>query len=327
LACTFVRLIGRCLTIKTKGDRGVKKTIVLSFLVLGMVGAASADDYKVPAINEKSADPLPIFSKEQPLTARDRAGLEKAKNWINADQYPYRDGNRVTYLFDGGQVTVVCAPLKLCVVELAEREKVMPNGVHLGDSARWMVSPSVGAGDRTHIIIKPVEVALETSLVLITDQRTYHLRLVSSRNDYIPITAFHYPDQISAQWQAYYENKASERQKQTIPETGENIADLDFNYSISGCSQCSWRPLRVYNNGQQTIIQMGEDMKQGEAPALLVKSRKSKQLVNYRVQNGRYIVDQIFNEAILVMGVGSNQDRVTIRRTDHKNKNGGHHGS
>jgi len=304
----------------------VKKRITISFLAFSIVaGVALADGYKVPAINEKSADPLPIFSKEIPLTERDNAALAKAKDWINADQYPFRDGNRVTYLFNGGQATVVCAPLKLCIVELDQGERVVPNGVHLGDSARWMVSPSVGAGERTHIIIKPVEVGLETSLALITDQRTYHLRLVSRRNDYMPIVAFHYPDQITSQWQAYYENKATERQRQTMPETGENIADLDFNYSIAGCDQCAWRPLRVYNNGQQTIIQMGKNMEQGEAPALLVKSRQTKQLVNYRVRKDSYVVDQVFNEAVLIVGVGRNQDRITIRRLDHKNKKGGRH--
>lgn len=304
----------------------MKKRIAIGGLISVMVASAAlADGYKVPAINEKSADPLPIFSKEMPLTERDHAALAKAQNWINADQYPFRDGNRVTYLFNGGQATVVCAPLKLCVVELDQGERVVPNGVHLGDSARWMVSPSVGAGERTHIIIKPVEVGLETSLALITDQRTYHLRLVSRRNDYMPIVAFHYPDQITSQWQAYYENKATDRQRQTMPETGENIADLDFNYSIAGCDQCAWRPLRVYNNGQQTIIQMGKNMEQGEAPALLVKSRQSKQLVNYRVRKDSYVVDQVFNEAVLIVGVGRNQDRITIRRTDYKNKKGGRH--
>jgi len=131
----------------------------------------------------------------------------------------------------------------------------------------------------------------------------------------MPVVAFHYPDQIKAQWEAYYASQAEERQRRVIPETGENIADLDFDYSINGCSSCGWRPLRVYNNGSQTIIQMGKDMAQTEAPALLVKTSQGEQLVNYRVREDRYVVDQVFNEAVLIIGVGSNQDRVTIRRT------------
>ncbi|MFU8797903.1 MAG: P-type conjugative transfer protein TrbG, partial [Gammaproteobacteria bacterium] len=37
-------------------------------------------------------------------------------------------------------------------------------------------------------------------------------------------------------------------------------------------------------------------------------------MVNYRVQGDRYIVDTIFDKAILIAGVGSNQDRITIQR-------------
>jgi len=297
----------------------VKKSTAITLLIAGLTaaGAASADGYAVPAIqnNGNSGDPLPLFSEERPLTDRDRQALARAQDWINADQYPFRDGDSVTYLYGGGQATVVCAPLRLCLVKLQPGERVVQDGIHLGDTARWLVSPAVGANDRTHVIIKPVEVGLETSLAIVTDRRTYHMRLVSRRDDYMPVIAFHYPDQIAAQWQSYYDRQAEERQRRTLPETGENIADLDFDYSIRGCSECSWRPLRAYNNGQQTIIQMGNDMGQSQAPALLVKTRQGEQMVNYRVRGDRYVVDQVFDEAVLIVGVGSNQDRVTIRRT------------
>ena len=37
-------------------------------------------------------------------------------------------------------------------------------------------------------------------------------------------------------------------------------------------------------------------------------------MVNYRVQGDRYIVDAVFDKAVLVAGVGRGQDRVTITR-------------
>ena len=37
-------------------------------------------------------------------------------------------------------------------------------------------------------------------------------------------------------------------------------------------------------------------------------------LVNYRIQGDRYIVDTIFDKALLIAGVGSSQDRVVITR-------------
>jgi len=37
-------------------------------------------------------------------------------------------------------------------------------------------------------------------------------------------------------------------------------------------------------------------------------------LVNYRVRLPYYIVDRLFDAAVLIVGVGRQQDRVTIRR-------------
>jgi len=35
-------------------------------------------------------------------------------------------------------------------------------------------------------------------------------------------------------------------------------------------------------------------------------------MVNYRVKGNYYVVDRLFSDAILIAGVGRNQDRVTI---------------
>jgi type IV secretion system protein VirB9 len=62
-------------------------------------------------------------------------------------------------------------------------------------------------------------------------------------------------------------------------------------------------------------------MQQTEAPTLLVVRKEGDMfnddetvLVNYRVQGSRYIVDAVFDRAILIAGVGGSQDRVTISR-------------
>ena len=94
---------------------------------------------------------------------------------------------------------------------------------------------------------------------------------------------------------------------------------MNFDYDVSGSAP--WKPLRVYNDGVKTIIQMPATMAQTEAPTLLVVrkdggwfSEDETVIVNYRLQNDRYIVDAVFDKAILIAGVGSNQARVTITR-------------
>ena len=80
--------------------------------------------------------------------------------------------------------------------------------------------------------------------------------------------------------------------------------------------------MRVYNDGVKTIIEMPKAMNQTEAPTLLVVRKEGglfsddeTVMVNYRVQSNRFIVDTIFDKAILIAGVGGSQDRVTIERS------------
>ena len=62
-------------------------------------------------------------------------------------------------------------------------------------------------------------------------------------------------------------------------------------------------------------------MAQTEAPTLLLLNKEGgifsedeTVMVNYRLQGDRYIVDTVFDRAILIAGVGGNQSRVTITR-------------
>ena len=71
----------------------------------------------------------------------------------------------------------------------------------------------------------------------------------------------------------------------------------------------------MFDDGQHVYIQMPVSLAASEAPALLVQSRGSESaLVNYRVRLPDYIVDRLFDTAVLIVSVCRQQDRVTIRR-------------
>ena len=48
---------------------------------------------------------------------------------------------------------------------------------------------------------------------------------------------------------------------------------------------------------------------------LMVAAGDGNEMVNYRVRGDYYIVDKLFDQAVLVSGVGREQDRVSIRYT------------
>ncbi len=273
-------------------------------------------------------DDLYFADENVQLTAKEMNALAIAKSWQQGDvmaENPVigQDGS-IEYLFGAEQPNIVCAVMQITDIELERGESV--TSVNLGDSVRWQVQPAVSGGDVTHILVRPKQVGLETSMVVTTDRRTYHIRLTSQRTEYMPRVKFFYIEDAISKWRAIQTAAAAKRETATIPETNEYLGDLDFGYTVSG--RASWKPVRVYNDGVKTILEMPETFQQKDAPTLLVVRkegrifRKSEQvLVNYRVQNGRYIVDAVFDQAVLVVGVGGNQERVTITRNPERRKN------
>ena len=292
---------------------------MLALFLCATVGMAG--DGLVQPDNAALLDDL-YFSKDNvQLTAKEMNALAIAKEWQSGDimtENPVvgRDGS-VEFLFGAEQPSVVCAVMQITDIELERGESV--TSVNLGDSVRWQVQPAISGGDVTHILLRPKQVGLETSMVVTTDRRTYHVRLRSHRTEYMPRVKFFYIEDAISKWQAIKTAAAREREAATIPETNEYLGDLDFGYTVSG--KASWKPVRVYNDSAKTIIEMPSTLNQQDVPTLLVVRKdgrilkKSDQvLVNYRVQSGRYIVDAVFDKAILIVGVGGNQEKVTITR-------------
>lgn len=296
----------------------------LSAAIMGIAMAAHTLTLATSAFPEEDIASK-YFNKTNPtLTAQERAALAIFKEWeagTATGMKPVPDsGGQIKYVYGVHQPSIVCAVLQVCDVALQAGEQV--NSINLGDTARWTVEPAItgsGVTEVQHLIIKPLDVGLETSLVVSTNRRSYHLRLRSHRTEYMPKVSFMYPEEALAKWDAIQRREKQERINNTLPSTGEYLGDLSFNYELSG--SVPWKPVRVYNDGRKTIIEMPDKMQQTESPTLLVVSKEGglftddeTVMINYRVQSNRYIVDAVFDRAILISGVGRSQERVTITR-------------
>ena len=95
-----------------------------------------------------------------------------------------------------------------------------------------------------------------------------------------------------------------------------SVDQLHFGYRVRAVrgGRPNWMPTRVFDDGRRTWIEMPEAVASSDLPPLFVITGEGAELVNYRVQGNRYIVDTVFDRAILIAGVGSSQDRVTISR-------------
>lgn len=258
------------------------------------------------------------FSESMPkLSLIERQALKLAKREKPSKPFPSSDG-AVSFVYGTSQTTVVCAPLQVCDIALQPGEHF--NDMNVGDP-RFIIEPSMtgfGPSQQIHLIIKPKDVGLDSSLVVTTDRRTYHFRLKSDRDEFMPYVSFIYPDEAEAKWHLMEQIQAEHLKANTLPETNEYLGNLDFNYQIQG--HAAFKPVRVYNDGVKTIIEMPKAMSESEAPALLVLRdrgffhKPESVMVNYRLQDCRYIVDSVFDKAVLIIGSGTSQEKIIIKR-------------
>ncbi|MBR4738004.1 MAG: TrbG/VirB9 family P-type conjugative transfer protein, partial [Rhodocyclaceae bacterium] len=124
-----------------------------------------------------------VGNQPAPLSRQEEEALAISNRWregkTTASKPIAGKNGEVIFVF-GAPATVVCAVLQICDVALQEGEQV--NSINLGDTARWMVEPAItgrGANEVQHLIIKPLDIGLETSMVVTTNRRTYHMRLKS----------------------------------------------------------------------------------------------------------------------------------------------------
>ena len=255
------------------------------------------------------------------LTKTAQDAVQISEKWMAEHNQPAvgRDG-RVLYSYGAGLPTVVCAPLRVCMIELQSGEKLVGEP-HIGDSVRWNLSPAMygnGTSATSVIVLKPQGPGLDTNLLITTDRRAYYLRLLSKSDDYVARVAFAYPDEDENEkkWQQHLaEQKAQETKATRIAELPPNAVDsMYFNYRLKGGDD-NIRPVRVFDDGKKTYIQISQAARNREAPVLVVIGPDGKQeMVNYRVKDDMYIVDRLFERAELILGSGKKARKVEIDR-------------
>ena len=160
--------------------------------------------------------------------------------------------------------------------------------VAAGDTSRWMVQETnaeTGIDGRTIVLVKPQTTGLRTNIVLVTDRRTYTIEAIAQAGSaYSSQIAWCYPAEEEARMAS--------------------VDQLHFGYRVRATrgGRPSWMPTRVFDDGRRTWIEMPEAVASSDLPPLFVITGEGAELVNYRVQGRRYMVDRIFDVAELRLG-------------------------
>lgn len=262
-----------------------------------------------PALGQNRAGPSTLKTVQSAMRS---ATVEPiATGFVNGAQvYPYSEGT----IFQ-----VYAAPGLVTDIALQPGENLV--AVASGDTARWVIGDTAsgsGEGKQTHVLVKPFSADLQTNLVITTDRRAYHVRLVSTSGTALSSMRWTYPqDELLA-----LRRKAEAAQAAAPVATGLAIEQLHFNYTIGG-DRPAWRPVRAFDDGTKTYIEFPPSLGSGEAPPLFVVGRDGKaELVNYRLSSRFYVVDRMFDTAELRLGL-KKQQVVRIDRVSPSSKRSG----
>jgi P-type conjugative transfer protein TrbG len=266
------------------------------------------------------------LSPDPTIEGKERAANVLSAQWRKRNERPTRgDDGTVKWMFGYSLPSVTCAPLMSCDIALEPGEII--NNINAGDKERWSILPAVsGSGPErtTHIVVKPYDSGLVTDLLVYTNRRHYSIKLRSQQHEWTAQTAFSYPQQdMQTAWSNYGASMASSN---TAPSqagmvtygSGGSNGGVQF-YNLDG--NASWKPLRAYATGGKTIIEFPSSIQFGSAPALVGGkaggwfSSAREQTLIYRISGNSYVVDGVIDNAMLVLGVGSNQQRVDITRS------------
>ncbi len=231
------------------------------------------------------------------------------ENWINAiTVYDYMEGA----LFQ-----VYLTPNRTTDILFAPGEQLISSSA--GDTLRWIVGETEsgsGKDKRSHLLVKPKHINIDTNLTVTTDRRTYYLELHSTKNKaYMAAVQWNYPNDRFVK--KYQKTRKVERKKAEKILQITDLTSMNFDYKFKTFEDeedIEWFPVRAFDDGKKTFIQFPSDMKYRQAPVLYVLSNETNrkpQIVNYRVQDGFYVVDRIFQAAVLMEGTKA-QRKVTI---------------
>ena len=258
-------------------------------------------------------------------------------------------GHFVTVPFGHAEPVLTCTVLRVCIIELEDRELVVNEPI-AGDQERWIISAARSGPDgrNTLIVVKPKQCDITTNIVIPTDRRIYDLALDSPpcsgrgtnpRQAFVRHVRFSYPDDSGARRTAEgtrpgtaadANGDGAAGQAPSPPTAGADSAvapTLNRNYRVRrerhglfGLFRRKridfpWRPVAIYDDGVRVSLVLPAEARHAAAPVLYaLEDDGSRTLVNYAVRDSAeavvYVADRTFRRGVLVVPNGSREQRL-----------------
>ncbi|WP_081576955.1 TrbG/VirB9 family P-type conjugative transfer protein [Acidithiobacillus thiooxidans] len=315
-------------------------------------GGTTSAGQKVPAISPEAAERIAAVQVWQQSIATPPEGPESAatralaRQSLTASQamdntLPVVGDTNGTVDSLAGRPVLVCSPLHTCIIEL-------PDGVRpvttVGISkSEWNVQQAL-VGKQPEIFLSPKFKGLHQNIVVAaTDQgrpSNYEIRLVSDAVRYIPALKIEDSRGEVRSWKtdlpsagsqaaalqtadnAPTDPSAADPKGNVLPLPNIRLNHVNLRWSIH-CGGGGWfrssdckpiRPLRVYDDGTHTFIDMPQGLaSHGGFPILQARNASGHLIgVNTQIRGNTYVVDSVPAEILLRLG----SEVVTIQQEE-----------
>ena len=305
-------------------------------------GGTTPAGQKVPAISPEAAAQIASAQVWQQSIATPPEGPESAATRVLArqslaasramdDTLPVVGGANGTVNSLAGRPVLVCSPLHTCIIELPEGVKpVTTVGV---SKSEWNVQQAL-VGKQPEIFLSPKFKGLHQNIVVAaTDQGrpiNYEIRLVSDAVRYIPALKIEDSGGEVRSWKTDLQSAASQaaalqtadnaptdqlaadHKGNVLPLPNIRLNHVNLRWSIH-CGGGGWfsssdckpiRPLRVYDDGTHTFIDMPQGLaSHGGFPILQARNASGHLIgVDTQIRGNTYVVDSVPAEILLRLG-------------------------
>jgi type IV secretion system protein VirB9 len=264
-------------------------TLSLALLLSPSMAMAQASADQCPALSVAATEALPARRTRREPTPSELLARANEAARQRPETTSFLQARQIYTYAPGAIYELYTSPSFISAILLEPGESL--GDVAAGDTSRWMVqetSAETGIDGRTIVLVKPQATGLRTNIVLVTDRRTYTIEAIAQAGSaYSAQIAWCYPPEEEARMAS--------------------VDQLHFGYRVRAArgGRPSWMPTRVFDDGQRTWIEMPEAVASSDLPPLFVITGEGAELVNYRVQGRRYMVDRIFDVAELRLGTRS----------------------
>ncbi|MCM1322211.1 MAG: TrbG/VirB9 family P-type conjugative transfer protein [Bacteroides sp.] len=243
-----------------------------------------------------------------------KASLEKAT--IKPENY--KDGTFYYTYNENFVYEIYAQPYHLTDIILEDGEVVLGNPLLSEDESVWELTANVAKNPATgdniqHLFIKPAYSGLDSSFIVITDRRVYHMRIKSFKDTHMAMVKFTYPNTKNV-W-ARSSNDSAAANGVSIENdyiTVTNPEYLSFDYKMKyGFKKPEFLPQRVYDDGNKTYIVVDDIVLHKQLPLVF---NERNEIVNYAVKKNVFIIPRLINKIILRL---ENQ-KVTIEKKQAK---------